>query len=140
MFPAELLSALPVDQPEEVWRAQLEALPERATALVAEEDGAVLGYASCGPSRDDEATGEIYAIYVLPVEWGRGAGAKLMAAGLEALRSAGFGEATLWVLEGNPRARGFYERGGWRLDGATRTHNMLGVEAVEVRYRVSLIE
>jgi ribosomal protein S18 acetylase RimI-like enzyme len=37
---------------------------------------------------------------------------------LEHLRAQGFREATLWVLERNNRARGWYERIGWRSTGA----------------------
>ncbi|HET7738600.1 MAG TPA: hypothetical protein VFK32_08510, partial [Tepidiformaceae bacterium] len=32
-----------------------------------------------------------------------------------------FDVATLWVLDGNTRARRFYEKSGWRSDGATQT-------------------
>lgn len=36
-----------------------------------------------------------------------------------------FGEATLWVLHGNRRARHFYEALGWRLDGTERIESEL---------------
>jgi hypothetical protein len=41
----------------------------------------------------------------------------------------------LWVLEANGRARRFYEREGWTLEGGTRT-TPLGPS--EVRYRRTL--
>ena len=41
------------------------------------------------------------------------------AAGVEAMRP-GSGDAVLWVLDDNPRARRFYEREGWTLDGERR--------------------
>src|SRR5690349_10499643 len=45
--------------------------------LVAEEDGRIVGFASVGPSRDDDAAegeGELLAIYVDPARWRSGAG------------------------------------------------------------------
>ena len=46
-----------------------------------------------------------------------------------------YDEATLWVLEENPRARRFYERAGWRTDGERKADERWGVRAPEVRYR-----
>ncbi len=53
--------------------------------------------------------------------WGTGAGRLLMSAFVERLRESGFEDATLWVLDDNPRARRFYEAAGWTLDGGSRT-------------------
>ena len=49
-----------------------------------------------------------------------------------------YAEATLWVLEENPRARAFYERCGWSLDGERKSEERWGVSAAEVRYRKRL--
>ena len=73
----------------------------------------IVGFASVGPSRDERGIGELYAIYVEPDQWSTGAGRALIERAEERLRHA-YGEATLWVLEDNPRARAFYERGGWQ--------------------------
>ena len=105
--------------------------------FVAEKDGAIVGFASCGESRDAPGEGELYAIYALPVAWGTGAGPALMAAALTALRAGGFETASLWVLDDNPRARRFYEREGWVPDGGRREEEFLGVPVGEVRYRIS---
>ena len=51
--------------------------------------------------------------------------------------AAQYAEATLWVLEDNPRARRFYERAGWHPDGARKAEERWGVRAPEVRYRKS---
>jgi hypothetical protein len=42
--------------------------------------------------------------------------------------------AVLWVLEGNARARRFYERGGWAADGTTRDEPMGGEMTHQLRY------
>ena len=60
-----------------------------------------------------------------------------MEAGLDYLRGE-FSEAILWVLQDNPRARRFYERHGWTLDGASKRSRHLGVDVDEVRYRIRL--
>jgi len=52
-----------------------------------------------------------------------------------ALRESGYREVILWVLEDNPRARRFYEREGWALDGGRKEDEFLGVQVTEVRYR-----
>jgi hypothetical protein len=57
---------------------------------------------------------------------------------LARLISAGYSQATLWVLRGNVRARRFYEIGGWAADGATQCDDRLGFPMDEVRYRKQL--
>ena len=121
----------------ELWRERLEVPPPGWTTFVADEDGAVLAFVSVGPSRDERGLGELYAIYVHPDSWGTGAGRALMERG-ELELSAVYPEATLWVLEDNPRARSFYEAAGWAPDGATKADERWGVRAPEVRYRKSL--
>jgi len=60
------------------------------------------------------------ALYVLPEAWGTGHADKLHEAAVAELRRTASGPARLWVLEGNARARRFYERHGWRADGTSR--------------------
>ena len=105
---------------------------------VFEEDGVVVAFAGTFPSRDPDADGELGEIYALPEAWGKGVGHALMAACLAALRERGYADAILWVLADNPRARAFYEREGWALDGGEKTDEFLGVEVRELRYRISL--
>ena len=40
------------------------------------------------------------------------------------------------MAEDNPRARRFYEREGWTLDGARKEDELLGATVAEVRYRI----
>ena len=61
-----------------------------------------------------------------------------MRAVVESLGGDGFRTATLWVLEDNPRARRFYEREGWQLDGGRREGRHLDAPTLEVRYRITL--
>ena len=129
------------DRLAEIDVARRRAIAEQAIAsggvAVAEDDGRIVGFVSVGPSTDVDGEGELYAIYVLPEAWGSGAGHRLMEAGKELLR-ASYTDATLYVLDDNPRARRFYEREGWALDGTTKTGEFLGLPVAEVRYRISL--
>lgn len=105
--------------------------------VVAELDGAIVGFTSAGPSRDDDGVGcgELYTIYLQPTRWGQSFGRTLHDAVLGELAVGGWAESTLWVVRGNTRARGFYEHCGWRLDGAERLEDWNGTDLDEVRYR-----
>jgi ribosomal protein S18 acetylase RimI-like enzyme len=82
----------------------------------------VVGFVTFGPSRDRDTVGmgEIYALYVDPGRYEGGVGRMLMAHARRRLKEQGFEAAVLWVLLGNERAASFYEREGWKADGATR--------------------
>ena len=64
--------------------------------------------------------GRLERLYVRPAGWGSGVAQELHAAALDALREQGATSASLWCLVENPRARRFYEKHGWRLDGSER--------------------
>ena len=139
LLPAEFLAGLDVTEWTGRWRDRLTAPPDCVFTLVFEADGRVRGFVSGGPSRDDFAGGEVYAIYLDPRCQGRGAGRQLLAAATRLLADAGFTDASLWVLSGNHPARGFYESQGWRHDGTE--HEWVpadGVGVPEIRYARSL--
>lgn len=138
LLPTTLLDTLSVDQRTQWWGEFLADLPERNAVQVVEVGGRVVGFVGTCPSRDEDvdraSTGEVAAIYLLRPWWDRGIGGALLDAGETALVAAGFGEATLWVLADNARAREFYERRGWTVDGGERTADLHGRLVVEVRY------
>jgi ribosomal protein S18 acetylase RimI-like enzyme len=137
VFGAERLATLDVEQRRTQWEGRLGEPDPHWRLFVAETEGHVVGFATAGASRETDDEGELYGIYVLPEAWGSGAGPALMRAALESLREGGFPTATLRVLEDNPRARRFYEREGWAVDGR-REGVHLGVRTVEVGYRIKL--
>ncbi|MEU0331763.1 GNAT family N-acetyltransferase [Streptomyces sp. NPDC006193] len=107
--------------------------------LVAERAGTVVGWAAHGPYRDGaQHTGdaELYAVYVDPAHLGGGIGRALLDASVE--RCSAYPRMLLWVLERNTRARRFYERAGFRADGAVEPFEVDGVRVPEVRYARSL--
>lgn len=95
--------------------------PTTRTFLVAEDDGAVVGFITTGDSRDDDRVGEteLSSIYFAPASHGNGFAGELLQAAL------GAGPAYLWVAEANGRARAFYGKAGFRVDGVRRDTDTL---------------
>jgi GNAT superfamily N-acetyltransferase len=134
-----LLEGLSAERRSLALRGQM-TLPGHA-AWIAEAGGEPVAYAAAGPSRDEDAppgTGEVGALYVLPAWAGRGLGGALLERAEEGLRAGRHVRATLWVLEGNARARSFYERRGWARDGRRRTLTWGADELRVVSYAVEL--
>jgi ribosomal protein S18 acetylase RimI-like enzyme len=135
VFGAERLASVTIDARLAQWERILAA--GQSDVFVAAADR-IVGFVSTGDSRDADADAELFAIYVLPGAWGTGAGSALMRAGVKAMRLRASGDAVLWVLDDNPRARRFYEREGWTLDGERKEDEYLGLRVAEVRYRIAL--
>jgi GNAT superfamily N-acetyltransferase len=112
-------------------------------ALIGDE---IVGFTNAGRYRNNQKAedlnpgeGEVYAIYVSRAVAGTGVGRALMDATVHWLRGRGLYPIRLWVLEGNARARAFYERYGFRLDGDRSTFTLeqtgeLPIELAEVRF------
>ncbi len=104
-----------------------------------EDAGAVVGFASTRPSREDDTplgAGELHSIYLAPAAWSRGLGSRLLATAVDDLHERGFAPLVLWVIEGNVRGRQFYERAGWRPDGGRQPIDFDGTPVDEIRYRL----
>jgi ribosomal protein S18 acetylase RimI-like enzyme len=102
-------------------------------AVAQAADGSVAGFTYVGPGHDAD-TGELYAIHVDPDRQGGGIGRALMGTALGSLGDLGASRAVLWVLAGNAPARRFYERGGWRGDGAERREPVGPALTRQLRY------
>ncbi len=103
-------------------------------SFVAEVDGQIAGFVGVGASRDQDADGELYVIYVDPAHWCTSIGLALIRAGEARMRELGYRHVVLWVLDENPRARRFYDAAGWLADGGRRPIEFLGQTVPEVRY------
>ena len=104
----------------------LEKCEERAfrwteNLLVAKVGSKVVGFAGYGACGDEDlpGAGEVFAIYVLPEYCGAGVGGELMRAALD--RLGAYDAVAVWVLRDNARAIRFYEKWGYRADGAEKT-------------------
>ena len=104
VFPSELYP-FPDDAIRARWREFT------GSTLVAERGGRPVGMAAF------EACW-LHGLYVVPEEWGSGVAVALHDAAVAAMPDCP--ELRLWTLEENHRARRFYERRGWRLNGETR--------------------
>jgi GNAT superfamily N-acetyltransferase len=111
--------------------------PDAPATIVAVEEGVIRGFATTGPSRDDDTpgAGELVGLYLDPDAWGLGVGRRLMAEARDRLVRRGFSDAILWVLVGNERAERFYRIDRWISDGQRRSEEIWGVTVDEVRYR-----
>lgn len=142
LMPAAYLQGLDVGARAAGWRSTLAAPKDRSRTLVLESDGELVGFVAVGASRDEpesrQLSGEVAAIYLDPACWGRGWGRALLGAGRCSLVEMGFGDAVLWVLDANARARAFYKADGWALDGGVKTDESRGFTVREVRYRRAL--
>jgi ribosomal protein S18 acetylase RimI-like enzyme len=142
-LPASFLDALSatVDR-REARRREVLAVPRSdQRTWVAEVSGKVVGFADTGPNGDDGAppeTAELYAIYLNEAVAGSGVGRALMQQATDDLRQRGYRQAILWVLEGNTRARRFYESAGWSADGASKTDTIQSLVLRELRYTIDL--
>ena len=100
--------------------------------LLAEDDGELLGFSTCGESRDDDAdpsVGEVRSFFVAAGRWGQGVGRELMAAALDSLRERGCAEATVWSFAANERANAFYERARLHARRCREDRGALGAPA-----------
>lgn len=107
--------------------------------IVAYDGPEAIGTIWVGPEQSDidGAVGEVFAIYVVESRWSTGVGYALMLRGLEELRRHGFTSALLWVIDGNERARRFYERTGWVADSAIKLEEWGDFQIQEARYLFS---
>ena len=150
IVPQAILDGLSVERREAYWREAITRglddatdagervwLAELARSESAEEEPAIVGFASTGPARDDDVppgSGELHAIYLAPEAWSQGVGRRLFASAVDDL-AVRHDPLVLWVLTENARARRFYEAAGWTADGGARTLDFDGTPIEEVRYR-----
>lgn len=139
LMSAEMLNALTADARTAVWRRILGGeAGQLNTTYVAERDGGIVAFGSCGAQRDEEFAqagyaGEFTAVYVLKSDQRCGLGTglmKAMMADLVARRLTGY---TLWVPRENIPARALYEQLGGKLLRSRETARDPGVLS-EVAY------
>jgi ribosomal protein S18 acetylase RimI-like enzyme len=113
LMPAAYLDGLDPDAFAQSWRERLAAPGEGVRNWLARDPAGVVGIATSGPARDEDAPTDwqLYAINVLARGHGTGVAAALLDAAL------GDRPAYLWVVEGNDRAVAFYRKHGFADDG-----------------------
>ena len=111
LMPGDFLGAMTVEKRQAYWREAIEY--SEPQLLVAVDGDKVVGFVGFDRSRDagtKSTVGEIWAMYVTPAHWGKGAGILLWDGAREGLKEEGCTQVTLWVLLHNERALRFYEQ------------------------------
>lgn len=113
LVPADYLADLSYEKME-ARRIQGLSNPHVRTLVAETEDGRVVGFATGGPERsgDPEFRGELYAIYLLAEQQGRGLGRRLVERFAGELAELGFDSMLVWVLAENPARRFYAAMGG----------------------------
>ncbi len=141
-LPQDFLDSLSTTRRVGFWRSQLQEPQDERRCWVADNEGVAIGFAATGPPADDDLDPgthhELYAIYLDPSVWRHGIGSLLLEHVVADARERAFRALSLWVLESNVRARSFYERHGWKPDGATKQECIADVSSPAVRYRLPL--
>ena len=103
-----------INDPEVDWMSRAYAAP-RHGYFVLVRDGRVLGGAGVAPlAGGDAGTCELRKMYFLPEARGRGIGAAMMEACLQAARTMGYQRCYLETLTGMDAAQRLYERSGFQ--------------------------
>jgi GNAT superfamily N-acetyltransferase len=110
--------------------------PLKPQTILSTKGDEVVGFATVSYSRDADLPdhGELSALYVDPLLWGRGYGVALMNAARMQMSRMGLNKALLWLLVGNKRAARFYETDRWTPDSSRRRSDVWGLKVDEVRY------
>ena len=144
IIPDDYLANMPT-QLEKRTERNRQALSEPGDCeyLCAAYEGEMIGrlvYSKCRDEDKSESnSGEIHAIYLLADYWDKGYGKQMMDFAISELNQAGYQEVVVWVLEYNNRARLFYEKYGFVLDGTSKEIE-IGETLIEVRYVLALTE
>ena len=112
------------------WATAITEGAEGTTAVaLAEHEGRVVGIASAGQPRDDDASWpvELFVVYLLAEYHGSEVGQRLMEAVI------GQQPAALWVADPNPRAQAFYRKHGFDADGAQQDEGIPEIRMVRRR-------
>jgi ribosomal protein S18 acetylase RimI-like enzyme len=129
ILPPEFWATATLERRTSTWERWL---ANGAAPVVAEVNGEVVGIAMAGDAVEQDHIlpvrgRQLYLLYVLAAYHGTGIGQAL----LDAVVPPGTG-AQLWVAEDNPRARRFYERNGFVMEGA-RVVDSTTADLAEVR-------
>lgn len=135
-MPQDFLDALDPAARLERWKETFEHNKNdpRYGTLVARIDGAMAGFLSYGPARDEDRKNmlETYAINIRKAFWSAGVGYRLFQECSRQLKSQGASQTYLWVLATNDRAIEAYKRWGGKVEDKTKEIEIGGRKIKEV--------
>ena len=118
IVPDSFLESLSYERREQIWTRGIE---ENKVYIAEDKHGQIVGFASGGKERTgkyEAYIGELYAIYLLEGQQGKGLGQKLFQSVVEDLKEKKLNSMLIWALAENPACR-FYEKlGGKKIDTA----------------------
>lgn len=118
IVPDTFLDNLSYESREKMWMSGIE---QNNVYIAEDEEGRIVGFASGGKERTgkyDEYLGELYAIYLLEGQQGKGLGRKLVQTVVDDLKENKLSSMLIWALEENPACRFYESLGGKQIDTA----------------------
>ena len=126
-----------LEQRQAHWREAIEYSEPQVQVVMNGDE--MVGFVGFDRSRDKgtpSTTGEIWALYVLPEHWSRGAGTALWDAANDCLKEEGCTKVTIWVPVRNERALMFFEHMGFKREMTTlKTVSVGDLKIEEIRLK-----
>ena len=118
IVPDTYLDSLSYENREQIWKRGIE---ENHVYIAENENNQIVGFATGGKERTrkyDGYKGELYAIYLLEAQQGKGLGQKLFKSVVNDLKEMKLNSMLIWALEENPACRFYEALGGKKIDTA----------------------
>lgn len=114
IIPDSYLQNLSIPKRQEMWVSILGQNKNASLTFVAQKQGEVIGFVNGGKAREEKLglDGELYAIYLLKKDQGRGKGQQLFLRLIESFKNQSYKNMYLWVLRDNPTISFYQKRGG----------------------------
>ncbi|MFJ7934621.1 GNAT family N-acetyltransferase [Sporosarcina sp. NPDC096371] len=118
IVPDTFLENLSYENREQIW---MSGINQNNVYIAEDENGQIVGFASGGKERTgnyEAFVGELYAIYLLEGQQGKGLGQQLFQSVVEDLKEKKLNSMLIWALEENPACRFYEALGGQKIDTA----------------------
>jgi len=126
-----------VTQPNRIERTEMRLADPSWYCYIAragEEPCGIVSFCACTEDENRPGCAMLRQLFALPQYWDAGVGSALLKHALTEIRRQGYSTVALWVFEQNARARRFYEKHHFALDGTS--DELMG--AIVLRYRLEL--
>lgn len=134
LVPQDYLDHLSIPAHQKSWE-KIFINSKTSHIYIAYDNDEVVGFISFGQARDEgkKGWGEIYAVYLLQQNWGRGIGYALFQKAKEIFLSQDIKQAYLWALDTNKQALQVYQKWGGAINYAkTKNDEICGQKVKEV--------
>jgi ribosomal protein S18 acetylase RimI-like enzyme len=130
LLPADHLVGLDAAAQAIAWARRLGPVAARRATLIAIAEDETIGFSSFGAARKERpaSEGEIYSLYVATDWRDRGVGRALLTGSFSALAKDGRANVSVWCLEGNMAAIGFYRHMGGKPIGQRLAERVGGLD------------